>query len=286
MARDSPGSFPVTAPDSDVVPSRPQSNPNSINVACEAIRMRVATLQTSRIPILRAARAITPPVLWEALYRSLVVRSIPDANCYRPHFSPWLAPDFMSLYESIRPFTSCTSASCWTLHNMLQQALHVPGDVAEAGVFKGGTALLLRKGIEGHGRALRLFDSFEGMAHTSAQLDRHRQGDFSDTSVEGVTAVVGNDPFIDYRKGWIPETFTGLEPTRYCFAHIDLDLHQSIIDSLQFIYPRMSQGGVIVLDDYGFASCPGARLAVDAYFEDKPERPLALQTGQAIAIKL
>jgi O-methyltransferase len=232
------------------------------------------------------AKAIIPPVLREALYQRVVVRKIPEAIRYRPHYSPWLAPDFASLYESVRPYTLCTIASCWTLHNMLQHALHVPGDVAELGVFKGGTALLLRKAIDGHGRALRLFDSFEGMAKADAQLDRHRQGDFADTSVEGVRAVVGDDAFIDYRKGWIPETFSGLEATRYCFSHIDLDLHQSIIDSLEFIYPRTSPGGVIVFDDYGFASCPGARRAVDAFFEDKPERPLALQTGQALAIKL
>ncbi|MGZ6142269.1 MAG: TylF/MycF/NovP-related O-methyltransferase [Myxococcales bacterium] len=162
----------------------------------------------------------------------------------------------------------------------------MPGDVMEAGVFKGGTARLLRLTMEGQGRTLRLFDAFEGMARTDAALDRHRAGDFSDTSLEAVRALVGDEPFIDYRKGWIPQTFAGLEQARFCFAHVDVDLYQSILDTLAFVYPRLSPGGVIVFDDYGFASCPGARRAVDEFFAGKPERPLALQTGQALVVKL
>ena len=61
---------------------------------------------------------------------------------------------------------------------------------------------------------------------------------------------------------------------------IDLDLYEGVRDSLGFFYPRMAPGGVIVLDDYGFASCPGARAAADEFFDDKPERLLALSTAQ------
>ena len=116
--------------------------------------------------------------------------------------------------------------------------------------------------------------------------DRHAEGDFSDTSVEAVRAVVGSDGFIELRKGWVPETFAGLEDEVFCFAHIDLDLYEGVRDTLSFVYPRLSPGGIIVLDDYGFASCPGARRAVDEFFADKPERPLALLTSQAVIHKL
>lgn len=56
--------------------------------------------------------------------------------------------------------------------------------------------------------------------------------------------------------------------------------------NLELSAPRLSPGGIIVLDDYGIASCPGARRAVDDFFMDKPERPLALLTAQALIHKL
>ncbi len=173
---------------------------------------------------------------------------------------------------------------------MAGQALRADGDLMEAGVFRGGTARLLREAMAAapdlaRGRRLVLFDSFEGMARASGDLDRHRAGDFADTSLEAVRAVMGDEPLVEYRKGWIPESFAGLEARRWCFAHIDLDLHQSIADSLAYLWSRLSPGGVVVFDDYGLASCPGARRAVDEFFAERPEKPLALMTGQAIVFK-
>ena len=232
-------------------------------------------------------KSLTPPVLWKRIHSALVVGGIPDAERYQPLYSPWLAPEFVARYRDISPYTVVSIERCWTLSQMLEQALNVDGDVMEAGVFRGGTARLLKTITQPHvDRTLFLFDSFEGMASVSAIADRHREGDFSDTSLEGVQAVVGTGGRVDYRKGWVPATFAGLEARRFCFAHIDLDLYQGILDCLAFVYPRMPAGGVIVLDDYGFPSCPGARQAVDTFFADKPEKPLALMTGQALIHRL
>jgi O-methyltransferase len=57
------------------------------------------------------------------------------------------------------------------------------------------------------------------------------------------------------------------------------------MDCLNFIWPRLSQGGFIVFDDYGFPTCPGARAAVDEFFHAKDFRPLCLPTGQALVFK-
>jgi len=65
-----------------------------------------------------------------------------------------------------------------------------------------------------------------------------------------------------------------------------VDIYQSIHDCCHHIYPRLSPGAMMVFDDYGFPSCPGARKAVDEFFHDKPERPLVLPTAQAIVIRL
>ena len=232
------------------------------------------------------AKAATPPFLWEILYRALIVKNIPDGNLYRPTYSPWESPEFKSIYVDIRPYTEVSIDRCWTLYQMIRQAMHAAGDVMEAGVYRGGTARMLRKRLVGSGKRLYLFDSFDGMKTVSSAFDRHKAGDFADTSLEGVQDVVGRDSFIDYRKGWVPETFAGLESSKFCFSHIDLDLYQSVSDCLKFVYERTSPGGVIISDDYGFPSCPGARRAVDEFFADKPEFPLALVTGQALVIKL
>jgi O-methyltransferase len=249
--------------------------------------MSIATLRTTRMPWVEIARSVTPPFLWQALYERLVVKSVADAELYKPNFSPWRAAWFQHLYRDISPYTVVSLQRCWTLWQGLSQALNVPGDVIEAGVFQGGTAHLLRLVLaDNPGKQLYLFDSFDGMKSVSVDADRHRAGDFSDTSIEAVQVVVGEGDFIHYRKGWIPDTFSGLEDRRFCFAHIDLDLYDGVRDSLRFIYPRLSRGGVIVFDDYGFASCPGARKAVDDFFADKPEHPLALSTSQCLVHKV
>lgn len=247
----------------------------------------VALARTSESRFVAAAKAVVPPLLWQFLYRLLVVGRVDHRDRYRPFYSPWLEPRFLSEFEAVRPYTLCSRESCWVLSNLLEHAIHVDGDVIEAGVFRGGTALLLWRIVSRHEeKSLHLFDSFEGMYRVDAGRDRHREGDFRDVSLEGVRSVVGSSDRLVYRKGWIPDTFQGLEMRRFCFAHVDLDLYQSVLDCCSFIYPRLSKGGVMVFDDYGYPSCPGALLAVTEFFSDKPETPLALQTGQAVVHKL
>lgn len=134
-------------------------------------------------------------------------------------------------------------------------------------------------------KKLYLFDTFEGMPETDPRKDLHKKGDFADTSIESVSQYVGFPERCIPRKGFIPETFRGLEDAVISFAHIDVDIYRSILDCLQFIWPRLSIGGVIVFDDYGFPSCPGARAAVDEFFSGTSFIPLCLPTGQAIVFK-
>ncbi|MDI6749933.1 MAG: TylF/MycF/NovP-related O-methyltransferase [Rhodocyclaceae bacterium] len=221
---------------------------------------------------------------------------IPDRQFYDGVFSPWLGyGEFGPLFDEIKKFTLVSPSRAWVLYSLARQSLSVPGNYYEAGVFRGGTALLLKKVLEKKSdhkvsnidsKQLRLFDTFCGMPETDAQRDLHRAGDFADTSLESVKLLVGTPAWVSYHPGIIPASFTGLETDRIAFAHIDLDIYQSILDSCRFIYPRLSPGGIIVFDDYGFMSCPGAREAVDRFFADKLEIPLVLPTGQAIVIKL
>jgi O-methyltransferase len=214
--------------------------------------------------------------------------AIPDAGLYQPLFSPWLGGgDFKSYYDLAAPKSLVSPDRCHVLYTLLRQAISVPGDIWECGVYKGGTAAMMAAMLNHYAPAKRLylFDTFEGMPDTDAKKDWHKAGDFSDTSLEMVSAYVGREKQCVFRKGFIPDTFKGLEASTVAFAHIDVDIYKSIKDCLDFIWPRLSVGGFIIFDDYGFPTCPGARLAVDEFFSDKPCFPLCLPTGQALVFK-
>jgi len=89
-----------------------------------------------------------------------------------------------------------------------------------------------------------------------------------------------------YHKGWIPQRFADVSESDFCFVHLDVDLYQPTLDSLQFFYDRMPRGGIILCADYGFITCPGARQAMDAFFAAKKENIVCLPTGQAFVQKL
>lgn len=215
---------------------------------------------------------------------------IPDRELYRPVFSPWLGDrEFRQLYGQVRNHSLVSADRCWVLYTLARQALAVPGEFWECGVYKGGTAAMLarvmERGAAPAARTLRLFDTFGGMPETRGDKDWHRAGDFSDTSLEQVKNLVKAGERADYRVGTIPQTFADLEGAVIALAHVDVDVYQSVLDACRFIYPRLAPGGFMVVDDYGFVTCPGARAAVDEYFRALEARPLVLPTGQAVVFK-
>lgn len=214
---------------------------------------------------------------------------LPDYHLYKPRFSPWLATEgeFHETCASIRPYTLVPAESCYVLQCLARQATHCAGEFWECGVYKGGTAMLLERVLAGSGTpaTLRLFDTFEGLPDADPARDFHRRGEFADTSRAAVAARLTAD-FVRIHAGRIPESFAGLEDCRIAFAHVDVDLYDSVLNCCRFIYPRLSAGGVMVFDDYGLRFCPGARKAVDEYFQGKPEAVLVLPTGQAIVTAL
>lgn len=215
------------------------------------------------------------------------VPNIPDKEFYAPLFQPWLGyGEFKTLYQKTKDSSLVPASKCHFLYSLAKQALSRDGEIWECGVYKGGTAALLNSLIQKHApeTPLRLFDTFEGMPETDNDKDRHQKGDFNDTSLEKVKALVGDDKNVTYYKGLIPETFKGLDSKKIALAHIDVDIFTAIKDCCEFILPRLLSGGIIIFDDYGVPSCPGARKAVDEFFQDRKEVPIILPTGQALII--
>lgn len=215
---------------------------------------------------------------------------VPDVQLYRPLFSPWEGErEFEAIFQKVQEHTLCSRDRCYILWTTLRQALVSEGDVVECGVFRGGTALLeamtMQTRAPNQRRRLHLFDSFEGMPETLQGVDRLQHGDLSDTSFAEVARLLNPFSFAEVHRGFIPTTFAGLELAKVCWAHIDVDIYQSVRDCISFIYPKLSPGGFIIVDDYGFPSCPGARKAVDESFATLPEVPICLPTGQCLIVK-
>ena len=125
-----------------------------------------------------------------------------------------------------------------------------------------------------------VFDSFEGGLSDKVAADRTARGDtdpendactqklFFASNYEAVEALMRPFPFVSLNKGWIPTVFdgvAGLVDRRFALVHIDVDLYEPTRDSLAFFGPRMSDDGLIVIDDYGSANFPGSKAAVDEY---------------------
>jgi len=223
-----------------------------------------------------------------AHYRNqLRALSIPDRDLYRPLFSPWLGSgEFREVYQRAAPRSLVDPTRCYVLYALAKQALHLGGEYWECGVYKGGTAAMIAEILSRYnGPQLRLFDTFAGMPETDTSRDLHKAGDFADTSLNAVRQHVGHERLVSYHEGFIPDTFGGLEGSSIAFAHVDVDIYQSVLDCCEFIFPRLMQGGFMVFDDYGFPSCPGARAAVDGFFQGTSAFPLVLSTGQAAVFK-
>lgn len=180
---------------------------------------------------------------------------------------------------------------CYVLFQFSRQSLLVTGDMAECGVFTGGTANLIAEVIDSAGRAdvgLHLFDSFEGMpVTTDPRRDYHRPGDFSGVSVEAVRSRLSQYQQCTLYPGFMPGTFADLDgDTSFSFVHVDVDIYPTALDCCRWFWPRLSRGGAIVFDDYGFyAYRKGIRAAVDEFFAETDEKPIVLPTGQAVVIK-
>lgn len=193
---------------------------------------------------------------------------------------------FNALMKQVDGYTLVDKIRCFMAYQFSRQAAHLRGDVAEIGVYKGGTAKLLAKVFEASGKTIHLFDTFSGMPQTDSNKDHHKSGDFSDTSLESVKAYLRDSQNVRFYPGVFPDTASPIEDKNFCLVHVDVDIFQSVLDCCKFFYPRVEKSGIMLFDDYGFLSCPGAKIAVDEFFANKPEQPCYMPTGQCFVVKL
>ncbi|HTP65999.1 MAG TPA: TylF/MycF/NovP-related O-methyltransferase [Geobacteraceae bacterium] len=198
-----------------------------------------------------------------------------------------LDKDFQKVCDRIGGRTLFSSDRLQVLHQFAGAAACLPGDAAEVGVYRGGTAYLLASVCSARGKCLHLFDTFRGAPAVAERIDFHREGDFADTSLPEVKKFLDGFTEVLFHPGVFPESAGGDAASgSYCFVHVDADMYRSVHDSCAFFYPRLAHGATMLFDDYGFATCPGVRKAVDEFFADKRQKPIYLPTGQALVINL
>ena len=210
-----------------------------------------------------------------------------DAGLTRPkQIRPWDEdPVFVPLMARISQRTLVDKKRCHMLWQLARRVAKIPGEVAEIGVYRGGTARLLAEILSPAGKTIHLFDTFEGMPETDPERDLHRAGDFSDNSLAEVKAFLAGAGSLEFHQGFFPATSGPTKDKTFAFVHVDTDIYRSVLDCCEFFYPRLSAGGVMVFDDYGFLSCPGAKAAVDEFFARTQDAPLYLPSAQAVVIK-
>lgn len=207
-------------------------------------------------------------------------------------YSPWFESWFQEIYAKFRTRTLMKEDSAYVVRQLCLHCRHLPGDFAECGVYRGGSAFLiastLAEGSVAGERRLHLFDTYHGMPSTAnADPSGIKEGRFGDTSLPAVQDYLKEFPFVRFHPGYIPTTLEPVRDNRFAFVHIDVDLYQTTRDCLDFFYQRMVSGGVMVFDDYGWAIFRDSeKRAVDEFFRNKREVVMSLRTGQCVVIKL
>lgn len=202
--------------------------------------------------------------------------------------------DFSKLYSQVVYIekTNCLEINeLFNIYSSIISTKNIKGDLAEVGVFKGGSAKAIcwaRDFVNGN-KKVHLFDTFEGLPEvldvdTKWNKKSFKKGQFSNTSLERVQSYLKKYENVRFYKGLFPATGKPIKNEKFSFVHLDVDIYQSTIDALKFFYPKMNKGGIIISHDYPFAN--GVKKAFDEFFADKNEVIIQLLNKQALVVKL
>ncbi|PKO89324.1 MAG: hypothetical protein CVU18_04405 [Betaproteobacteria bacterium HGW-Betaproteobacteria-12] len=222
----------------------------------------------------------------------------PERHAYAPvvpkaNYSPWRtdAP-FLEAFSIIQGLTLVDIYRCFELWSLLRQCVARDGEIIEIGVWRGGTSALLAKCRDLHspGKKLFLCDTFSGVVKSSTRDRHYRGGEHANTHIDilkGALQMVGA-PDATILEGIFPDDSAHLLPqgTKFCFAHIDVDTYQSAKDCFEYIWPRLTPGGAVVFDDYGFQYCGGVTTLCNELASGEDRVFIHNLNGHGILLKL
>lgn len=191
--------------------------------------------------------------------------------------------DGLRLVREVRKedgFLLCRPSEMYIVYSLALAQRKLAGAFAELGVYKGATAKLI---CEAKGdKELHLFDTFEGLPEVSGHDVRFSQKMFS-ISAENVRKRLAGYQNVHIHQGLFPATGKPVENHRFAFVHLDLDIYQSTREALEFFYPRLVPGGILITHDY--PSSAGVSLAFTEFMSDKPEQIIGLPLSQGMIVK-
>ena len=164
-------------------------------------------------------------------------------------------------------------------------ALNVRGDFVECGCHTGFTANEVVKNLDlnRYNKKYWLYDLFEwneGDEHT--RFEGHK----NERMYEDTVTRFSEYPNVQVIKGSVPESFSEGFPESISFCHIDMNHPAPEAGALNAILPRLSKGGVVILDDYGWWGYSAQKAALDPIVESFGKEILELPTGQGILMNL
>jgi hypothetical protein len=199
------------------------------------------------------ACSVAGEILGEALLKKLIPkqRMVPTPAQLDPHTLPEkdLSNDYVRLA---------------TLELLCRRLAEVPGAAAELGVYRGFFARCINRLLPQ--RKLYLFDSFEGFAAEANASDAF-QAAHRNTAVEKVLSIMPHPESVTVRPGFFPASLEGLEE-RFCLVSLEVDFYQTTLDGLRYFWPRLEQGGYLLLHDWGSPKLPGVAKALSDYEQE------------------
>jgi O-methyltransferase len=202
---------------------------------------------------------------------------------------PDLSEEERKIIGAAKPFTMTSVERMAALINAVTYITRngIAGDIAECGVWRGGSMMIVARTLLAHedrSRSLYLFDTFEGMSaptrddksldgvSADVQLERDPQktGIWCYASLDDVRANMLSTGYpeekIHFIKGKVEDTIPRNIPSSLSLLRLDTDWYESTKHELKHLYPILDTKGILIIDDYGHWQ--GARKAIDEYFEE------------------
>jgi O-methyltransferase len=211
-------------------------------------------------------------------------------------YSPWLDDsDFQEIYKHVKKqHTLVDEYRCFELWQLVEQANNQDPNahILEVGVWRGGTSVIMAKHLALLSSNSKIYsaDTFTGVVKTSDRDASYSGGEHSDTSLDLFAALIKrlNLSNVVPLQGIFPDETSIEIPscTVFKLCHIDVDVYQSAKDVQDWIWDKLIVGGIIIFDDYGFASTDGITNFVNEQRKLSDRVVVHNLNGHAVIIKV